>query len=63
MYLSILSFRTFNNVLGFSLALTLIGIFIIYCGVQYQKNHKAFDAWIMRAIPPGLRKLLPQHRG
>ncbi|HST77143.1 MAG TPA: hypothetical protein VLN58_01505 [Verrucomicrobiae bacterium] len=43
--------------------LTLIGIFVIFLGVKYQKNEKKITEAVICLIPPGLKPLLPMERG
>ncbi len=61
-YLYYLSYRVFQGSLLFPLALTVLGILVIYAGVQYQRNEEAIARWIVGSLPMSIRKLLPRRR-
>jgi hypothetical protein len=58
-YLGHLSYRVFEDSLLFPVALTLLGISIIYAAVTYQRNAAAFTARIQRSLPAEIRSLVP----
>jgi hypothetical protein len=61
-YLGHLSWTVFKDSMVFPFALTFIGILVIFVGVQYQRNQKRIAEALLGVIPPGMQKLLPQHR-
>jgi hypothetical protein len=61
-YLAHLSHEIFKDSLLFPVALSLIGILVIYLGIQYQKNRPAIELFILDRIPAGLRRWLPAER-
>ncbi len=61
-YLGYLSYRVFQNSLLFPFALTLLGILIIYLGVQYQRNRGDIEAFLLDRIPERIKRLLPSAR-
>jgi hypothetical protein len=62
-YLGHLSWTVFKDSMMFPFVLTLIGIFVIFLGVKYQKNEKKITEAVIRLIPAGLKPLLPMERG
>lgn len=62
-YLSYLSFQLFKDSLFLPLALTGIGLGVIAAAVAYQKNRARVDAYVLRILPEGLRRLSPAERG
>jgi hypothetical protein len=61
-YLGHLSWSVFQDSMMFPFVLTLIGIFIIFLGVQYQRNQEKIAEAVLRLIPEGIRELLPPER-
>jgi len=61
-YLGHLSWSVFQNSMMFPFVLTLMGIFIIFLGVQYQRNQETIAEAALRIIPQRVRKLLPAER-
>ena len=61
-YLSYLVFRLFRNSLFLPMALTVIGVGVIVGTVAYQRNRARMDAYMVSALPAGLRRLLPAER-
>ena len=62
-YLGHLSWTVFKDSMMFPFVMTLIGIFVIFLGVKYQRNEKKITDAVIRLIPPGLKPLLPMERG
>ena len=58
-YLGHLSYRVFEDSLLFPIALTFLGISIIYAAVMYQRNATALTALIQRSVPHEIRSLIP----
>jgi hypothetical protein len=46
----------------FPFILSLIGIFIIWLGIKYNKNKESIDSFINSKVPVKLFKLLPPSR-
>jgi hypothetical protein len=61
-YLGYLAHRVFENSLLFPFALSLVGILIIYLGVQYQRKRSSIEEAILSRIPVSLKRLLPTER-
>jgi len=61
-YLGYLSHHLFRNSVFYPFGLTLLGILVIYLGVQYQKHRQRLEMWIINFIPPSARKYLPSSR-
>ncbi|MFQ5544020.1 MAG: DUF2157 domain-containing protein [Nitrospiria bacterium] len=61
-YLGHLAYDVFKNSMVFPFALSLIGLGIIYLGIQYQRHHEAIQQWAFHLLPEGLRKNLPSNR-
>jgi hypothetical protein len=61
-YLGHLAHSVFGDSLIFPVALSLIGVAIIFGGVLYARNRKGIEASLLNAVPVGLRKLLPSQR-
>ena len=61
-YLGHLSYQVFKDSMLFPFALSLLGIAIIYLGVQFQKHRMAVEAAVLRMVPAGVRGLLPPDR-
>ena len=62
MYLGHLSYQVFKDSMLFPFALSLLGIAIIYLGVQFQKHRMAVEAAVLRMVPAGVKGLLPPDR-
>ena len=58
-YLGYLSYRVFENSLLFPVALTFLGILIIYLGVLYQRNAAAIAVGMQADLPEEIRALVP----
>jgi hypothetical protein len=61
-YLGHLANKVFADSLLFPVALSAIGLLIIFLGVKYQNNRERFEAWLVAAMPETLRKLRPTER-
>lgn len=61
-YLGDLAHRVFKDSLLFPFALSLLGILVIYLGIQYQRHREGIERFLLTRIPPGLRRLLPMER-
>lgn len=61
-YLAYLARSVFENSLLFPVALTLLGLLIIFLGIQYQRHHIALEQRIESLLPRGFRRLLPKER-
>ena len=57
-YLGYLSFEVFANSWLFPIALTVIGLVVIYLGILWQKHEPAITASVRRLLPRQLRELL-----
>lgn len=62
-YLGHLAYEVFKDSLLFPFALCILGIFIIYLGLQYQKNYSIIEAKFNRILPKNIKKFLPPERG
>lgn len=62
-YLGHLAYRVFRGSLLFPLVLTMIGVGVIFLGVQYQRRREAIERTILGWLPEGARRLLPPSRG
>ena len=60
LYLGHLAGEVFRDSWLFPVALTLIGIAVIYLGVLWQKNEAQVTARVRGLLPPSLRELLQQ---
>jgi hypothetical protein len=58
-YLGHLSYRVFEDSLLFPVALTVLGILIIYAGVLYQRNAAAIAERMQTSLPEEIRALVP----
>jgi hypothetical protein len=58
-YLGYLSYRVFEDSLLFPVALTFLGILIIYAGVLYQRNAAAIAVALQANLPEDIRALVP----
>jgi hypothetical protein len=61
-YLGYLSYHVFQNSLLFPVALSFIGILVIYLGIKYQHNQVAIERFIFANIPPSIKRMLPMSR-
>jgi hypothetical protein len=59
-YLGHLSYTVFRDSLLFPVAISFVGVLIIFGGVQYQKNSITWEAWLHRVLPESLLQLLPK---
>jgi hypothetical protein len=59
-YLGHLAYTVFSSSLLFPIALSFVGVFIIFAGVQYQKNYTTWELWLHRFLPESLLQLLPK---
>ena len=59
-YLTHLAYDKFRNSLLFPLALTFIGILLIYCGIMYQRAEHEIYGWYDSNKPAVLRSLLDE---
>ncbi|HBC76686.1 MAG TPA: DUF2157 domain-containing protein [Candidatus Wallbacteria bacterium] len=60
-YLGYLSSSVFRDFIGFTFALTILGLAIIGAGLFYSKNREYFES-IPERIPDYLKRYLPQYR-
>ena len=58
-YLSHLAYSVFQDSILFPLVLTVIGLFIIFLGVQYQKRRKDLEHGFRAKIAPHIRMFIP----
>ena len=61
-YLGYLAYRVFRDSLLFPFALSLLGSFVIYLGVRYQRNREAIERFMLTRVPMGIKRLLPAER-
>jgi hypothetical protein len=61
-YLGYLSYHVFKDSLLFPVALSFIGVLVIYLGITYQRNRAAIERFILANIPTGIKRLLPSER-
>jgi hypothetical protein len=61
-YLGHLSYTIFKDSLLFPLALTLIGLLVIFLGISYQKNRAAIEKFVLSLAPDAVRRLRPIER-
>lgn len=60
-YLGYLSSHVFRDFIGFTFALTILGLAIIGAGLFYSRNREYFES-IPERIPDHLKRYLPQYR-
>ena len=58
-YLGHLAYSVFSDSILFPFALTLLGIGIIYLGVQYQRRRKVLEQRFRKMVLPKMRGLIP----
>jgi len=61
-YLGHLAFKVFEDSLLFPIALSALGIIIIYLGIAYNRNKKYIDEKMSELLPDFLLKLNPEKR-
>jgi hypothetical protein len=61
-YLSYLSYDVFKDSFLFPMALTLLGLIVIFLGVQYQRHRTQFEDAVLAFIPESIRRLRPAER-
>lgn len=61
-YLSYLSYSVFADSILFPFILTVLGILIIFLGVQYQRHYAALERWMEEGLPYTVRRWLPRER-
>ncbi len=61
-YLSHLTYKVFQDSFTFPIAVALLGICILFLGVQYQKNKKSVEAFVESLLPTILKKWRPEER-
>lgn len=61
-YLGHLSYTVFKESMMFPLVLTLLGILIIYLGIEYQRNRDSIDRFLLALMPEAVRELRPSKR-
>lgn len=59
-YLSHLAYRVFQDSLLFPVVLTVIGLLIIYIGVQYQRRREEIERRFRAEIVPHIRAFIPE---
>lgn len=61
-YLGHLAFKVFEDSLLFPIALSLLGILIIYMGITYNRNKEKIEKKMSELLPEFLLKLNPERR-
>jgi len=61
-YVGHLAWEIFENSLLFPFVLSAVGLAIIALGILYAKNRDRIEGAVVRAIPTGIRRLLPIER-
>ena len=61
LYLGHLASVVFNSTVGFSFALTVIGLVMILAAVQLERRRSAITAYLEASLPETLRALRPPH--
>ncbi|MEZ5673416.1 MAG: DUF2157 domain-containing protein [Thiotrichaceae bacterium] len=61
-YLGHLAHDLFRDMLLFPIVLTVVGIFVIYLGIQYQRYSPVFEALMKQHLPDEIKRVLPQYR-
>ncbi len=58
-YLSHLAYRVFQDSFLFPVVLSLVGVAVIYLGLQYQKRREAIEEYLRREVFPHIRSFIP----
>jgi hypothetical protein len=61
-YLGHLSYSIFKDSMLFPLALTFIGLLVIFLGVTYQRKRVAIESFVLSLAPNAIRRLRPIER-
>lgn len=61
-YLAHLAYEVFSGSVLFPIALSFLGIGLIYLGVKYQQNREEIERFLRSRIPPSVRRLSPRQR-
>ncbi len=61
-YLGQLSYSVFRDSMLFPLALTLIGLLVIFLGVSYQRKRASIEGFVLSLAPNAIRRLRPIER-
>jgi hypothetical protein len=61
-YLGHLSYNVFKDSFLFPMALSILGLAVIYLGVQYQRHRERFEEAVLVVIPTSIRRLRPIER-
>jgi hypothetical protein len=61
-YLGYLAYHVFENSLMFPFALTILGVVIIFLGIQYQKNGARIQRAVLGLMPRVITQRLPRER-
>ena len=59
-YLSHLAWKVFMDSYAFPIVLALLGVFILFLAVKYQKNKNKFEAFVEGCLPTFLMKWRPE---
>ena len=62
-YLGYLSYRVFQNSLLFPVALSFIGVLVMFLGIKYQRNRATIEQFILVRVPLSVKRVLPSQRG
>ncbi len=61
-YLGHLAYTVFKDSLLFPLALSALGLAVIWLGVKYQRNRASIEATLFSVVPAGLQRLMARQR-
>jgi len=61
-YLAFLSWVVFRDSLVFPFLLTVIGLAIIWTGVEYRKHRERIESSLLERLPEGVSRWLPSSR-
>lgn len=61
-YLGHLAHQVFKDSLLFPFALSLLGILVIYVGVEYQRHRETIERVMLTRMPAGIKQFLPTER-
>ena len=61
-YLGHLSYTVFKDSFLFPMALTILGLAVIFVGVQYQRHRDKIEEVMLAIIPESIRSLRPVSR-